>query len=130
MIIDTSALLAVLFAEKLDDRIAQVLTTERHLCMSAATLTECYIVADRRKGPAARTSLDHLLARFEIEIVPYDATQANIAREAYRVYGKGSGHPAHLNMGDCFSYALAAVRGEPLLFVGDAFTHTDIRSVL
>ena len=70
--------------------------------------------------------VDVLLAKFGIQVIPFDENQARLARAAYRDYGRGSGRPAHLNMGDCFSYALAAVTGEPLLFVGDDFTHTDL----
>ena len=74
--------------------------------------------------------VDDLVASLDLRVVPFDAEQAAVARQAYRDDGRGSGHPAALNVGDCFSYALASVRREPLLFVGDDFTHTDVRSVL
>jgi ribonuclease VapC len=74
--------------------------------------------------------VDRLLRAYEIQIVPFDEEQARVAAQAYRDYGRGSGHPAGLNLGDTYSYALAHVTGEPLLFVGDDFVHTDIRPVL
>ena len=97
--------------------------------MSAATYVEAGIVADTR-GPLLGRALDEVLADFDIEVEPLTAEQARIARQAYRDYGRGSGHAANLNFGDCFSYALAAAEREPLLFVGDDFGHTDIRSAL
>lgn len=90
--------------------------------MSAATLLETAVVLDSR----APGELDGFLGKVDIEIVPFDIEQANIAREAYLRYGKGSGHPAALNYGDCFSYALATHLGEPLLFKGDDFAKTDV----
>jgi ribonuclease VapC len=98
--------------------------------MSAATLVELHCVADRRDSPAESLRVDALLAKLRIQIIPFDAVQAELARAAYRIYGKGSGSPARLNLGDCFSYALAARTGEPLLFVGDDFTHTDLTPAL
>ena len=71
-----------------------------------------------------------MLAEFGVETIAFDAEQARLASDAYRDYGRGSGHPANLNLGDCYSYALAAQRNEPLLFVGDDFTHTDLESAL
>jgi ribonuclease VapC len=97
--------------------------------MSAATLVELYIVGDTRGFPFQSSRLDTLIAELHIQIVPFDQAQAELARMAYRYFGRGSGHPAHLNMGDCFSYALAAQTCEPLLFVGDDFTHTDLTLV-
>ncbi len=72
--------------------------------------------------------LDRVLELLDVELVAFTPRQASIARESYRVYGRGSGHRAGLNFGDCFAYALAAETGEPLLFVGDDFTHTDVRA--
>ena len=83
-----------------------------------------------REIPFARVDSTRCWSSFGIEVVPVTDEQARIARQAYRDYGRGSGHPANLNFGDCFSYALAAERREPLLYVGDDFGHTDIRSAL
>ena len=87
---------------------------------------ETAIVIDAKRDPKASRTLDSLITDFEIEIVPFSAEHARIAREAYRDYGKGSGHPAKLNFGDCMAYALASSAREPLLFVGNDFIHTDI----
>src|SRR5438105_3023959 len=98
--------------------------------MSAATYLETAIVIDSRRNPIASRRVDEFLEEAEIAIEAVDAEQAKLARAAYRDFGKGSGHPAQLNFGDCFSYALARSRREPLLFKGDDFVHTDIRSAL
>jgi ribonuclease VapC len=98
--------------------------------MSAASYLETSIVIDRSRDPRPSRQFDLLLHEAGIEIVPVTVEQARIAREAYRDFGKGSGHPAGLNFGDCFAYALATDRGEPLLYKGDDFVHTDIRSAL
>lgn len=98
--------------------------------MSAGTFLECSIVIDGRRDPLFSREFDEFMNRFEIEVVPVDVDQARVAREAYRDYGRGSGHPAKLNFGDCFAYALASVTDEPLLYKGDDFVHTDIRSAL
>ncbi|WP_407320222.1 type II toxin-antitoxin system VapC family toxin [Isoptericola halotolerans] len=97
--------------------------------MSAATLAELGIVVGRLAPQHARR-LDELLAEWQVEIVPLTASQARIARDAYRDFGKGTGHPARLNLGDCFTYALTAERHDELLSVGDEFTHTGVRSAL
>ena len=89
--------------------------------MSAASYLESGVVLDSRRDPVLSRSLDDFL-----EIEPVTAEQARIAREAYRDFGKGSGHPAQLNFGDCFAYALAKSTDEPLLFVGLDFSHTDV----
>lgn len=96
--------------------------------MSAGTYLESSIVADSRKSVDVR-SLDDLIETFQIEIVPFTPQQAQVARAAYHRFGKGSGHPAILNMGDCFSYALAATLAEPLLCVGHDFPATDLAVV-
>ena len=85
---------------------------------------------DGRRDAVASHQLDNLITHARIRIEPVDEAQAVVARQAFRDYGKGSGHPAKLNFGDCFSYALASVTGHPLLFKGDDFDHTDVRSVL
>lgn len=97
--------------------------------MSAATYFESAIVIDGRGDRTLSGNLDGLIKKLKIQIEPVTQSQAVIARQAYRDFGKGSGHPAQLNFGDCFSYALAKEVDEPMLFVGDDFSHTDIRPV-
>jgi ribonuclease VapC len=98
--------------------------------MSAATLLEASIVADRRSHPDFPLNFDAFLQTHSFVIEPVTEAQARIARLAYRQYGRGSEHKAKLNFGDCFAYALARERNEPLLFTGDDFIHTDIRPAL
>lgn len=129
MIVDSSAIVAILRREPGHEHLAEVLATAGERVISAATYVETGIVADTR-GPIPGRRLDELLADFAIDIASFTPEQARLARQAYRDYGRGSGHPAQLNFGDCFSYALAAERREPLLYVGDDFVHTDIRSGL
>ncbi len=129
MIVDTSALVAILLREPGHERIVTTLLTESSQ-ISAATLVEARIVTLRYLGVAGRRRLDALLAQADVEVAPFDERQADVAAEAYRDYGKGSGHPAQLNLGDTFAYALAHVADEPLLFVGEDFSRTDIRSAL
>lgn len=93
--------------------------------MSVASLLETTMVVEGRVGSSGSFDLDALLATYEIELIPVDAEQAEAARVAWRRYGKGN-HPARLNFGDCFSYALAKTTGEPLLFKGNDFSQTDI----
>lgn len=95
------------------------------LFLSAASLVEASIVAARDRGPEGEHRMDLLLRRLHVEVVPVTVTHAENARTAYRRFGRGN-HPAKLNFGDCFSYALARGLGEPLLFVGDDFARTDI----
>ena len=126
MIVDTSAILAILYAEPEAGKLADRLETASRPSMSAATYVEAAIVADRHPDPITRRRFDDFIREAGINIEPVTEAQAMIAREAYRDFGKGSGHPAQLNFGDCFAYALARDRGEPLLFKGDDFSHTDI----
>jgi ribonuclease VapC len=98
--------------------------------MSAATFVELHVVVERCKNPALSRRLDEIMEKFEIQIEPFTATQAQIAHQAYRDYGRGSGHPANLNFGDCFAYALARDKREPLLYKGDDFVHTDLRTAV
>lgn len=130
MIVDTSAVLAVLRREPDALKYALALSSKQDVKLSAASYVECGIVADREGDPVLSRLLDHLIQDAGIEIVAFDAQQARIAREAYRDFGKGSGHKAKLNFGDCCAYALARAHGEPLLFKGKDFVHTDIASVL
>ncbi len=97
------------------------------MSLSAASYLETAIVLDGRRDPVQSAKLDDLLLDLEMKIEPVTAEQARIARQAYRDYGRGSGHRANLNFGDCFSYALARVKREPLLFKGDDFGFTDVR---
>ncbi|WP_245570328.1 type II toxin-antitoxin system VapC family toxin [Microbacterium luticocti] len=101
-----------------------------HVGMSAATLVEASVVADGPRDPVRSGRFDAFIDALELDVVPLDAEQARVARQAYRDYGRGSGHPARLNLGDCFAYALATVRREPLLYVGDDFARTDVRGAL
>lgn len=130
MIVDTSVLVAVLTAEPDSVRLADELTLAVRPAVSAATYLETSIVIDARRDPVISRRLDELLELADMEVVPVTREQAAIARAAYRDFGKGSGHAAKLNFGDCFAYALAKERSEPLLFKGDDFGHTDVVSVL
>jgi ribonuclease VapC len=130
MIIDTSAIVAVLFEEPEMPAFAQAMEDAVDCRMSAANFLETAIVIDGWRDPVVSRRLDDLIDAVGIAIEPFDEAQARLARAAYRDFGKGSGHPARLNFGDCFAYALARQRGEPLLFKGDDFTHTDITSAL
>jgi len=130
MIIDTSALLAILRDEPDAGRYAHVIEAASICRMSAATYVEAGIVVDMNHEPVLSRRLDELLMRSEVAIEPVSEAQARIARRAYQDFGKGTGHPAKLNFGDCFSYALAKSMGEPLLFKGGDFIHTDIEPAL
>jgi ribonuclease VapC len=126
MIVDTSAIVALWLREPGWEDILKKLRADAAPKMSAVTLVELCAVLDSRSAPENRRRLDALLDALAVGIVPFDEHQARVARAAYRDFGKGSGHPAKLNLGDCCSYALASVSKQPLLFVGDDFSHTDI----
>ena len=126
MIVDSSAVVGILNGEPDAEALSDALVSARNGRMSAATLVELYVVIDGKRDPVRSARLDELLSRSDVEIVDVTAEQAHIARAAYRDFGRGSGHPARLNFGDCFSYALARATGEPLLFKGDDFVHTDL----
>ncbi|WP_158044759.1 type II toxin-antitoxin system VapC family toxin [Skermanella pratensis] len=128
MVIDTSAILAVLLGEPEAARISEEIGLGTPRLLSAANLLEASMVIETRKGEAAGRELDLFLYRARIEIVPVDQEQAEIARIAWRKYGKGR-HPAGLNYGDCFAYALAKTRNAPLLFKGNDFSKTDIGQI-
>ena len=130
MIIDTSALIAILRAE--DDASDMALAIERaHVRkISAASYLETAVVIDASRDPIASRRFDELVDTAELRVEPVTHDQARIARDAYRDFGTGSGHQASLNFGDCFAYALAKSTGEPLLFKGNDFGHTDIMPAL
>lgn len=130
MIVDTSALVAIITEEVDAAKFAKAMAEATDLRISAATYVEASIVLDRRDNPAVGSVLDDTILDMDIEIEPVTLEQARIARQAYRDYGKGSGHPANLNFGDCFSYALARVRRESILYKGTDFVQTDLRSAL
>lgn len=125
MVIDTSAIAAILFNEPERARFNQQIGADDVRLISAATLVETAIVIEARKGKFGRSELDLFVYEAELDIVAFDAGQADLARLAWRTYGKGK-HPAGLNLGDCFSYALSKATGEPLLFKGNDFSQTDI----
>lgn len=126
VVVDTSALIAILRDEPDAQLFAQAIeaSTSRHI--SAATYVEAGAVIDGSRDPVASRRYDDLVREAAFTIEPVTEAQARIAREAYRDYGKGSGHPAQLNFGDCFAYALARASGRKLLFKGRSFCHTDI----
>ena len=128
MVVDSSALIAVLLVEPTAIRITRLLEASELCLLSAANLVEASIVIEGRKRDAAAHDLDLLIFRSGIEIVPVDEDQAQIARQAWRRFGK-SRHAAALNFGDCFAYALAKSRDLPLLCVGNDFSQTDIATV-
>lgn len=125
MVIDTSALLAVALHEDEAERFLDAMGEVETRLISAASVLEAGIVIESRRGRAAGDALDDLIMLLSLEIEPVTAEQAGIARLAYRTYGKGH-HPAGLNFGDCFAYALAKATGQPLLFKGDDFAQTDV----
>ena len=127
MIVDPSAVLAVLFAEPDAARYARAMGRASTCRMSAAGFLEAAIVAESRGGSAAGHALDVFLERAGMELVPVSPDQARAARMAWRRFGKGN-HPAGLNFGDCFSYALAETAREPLLFKGEDFARTDVEA--
>ncbi len=127
MIIDSSAVLAILLREPEAMAFARLLESTPQVKISAASYLETCIVIDSLRQPAMSHALDDLIDRAQIAIEPVTPEQARIARQAYRDYGKGSGHPANLNFGDCFSYALARAMREPILFKGSDFVHTDLQ---
>lgn len=125
VVLDTSALIAFLEEEPAAERVASVLASASRLRISTATVVEAGIVTEARRGELGGRELDLLLHRLGVEQVPVTEEHAELARSAYRRFGKGR-HAAGLHFGDCFAYALAAALGAPLLFVGEDFTRTDV----
>lgn len=130
MIVDTSAIVCVHEGETEARRYLEVMLEAPILQISAGTLLETSLVLDAREPLRSSRRLDRLVTDLRLEVVPVDADHVTVARAAYRDYGKGSGHPAGLNFGDCFAYALATLTGEPLLFRGQDFGHTDVTSAV
>ena len=130
MIVDSSVVVAILKRESDWSIFARALEDASVCFISAATYVEVSVVVERWKNTVLNRQFDELMERFRISIEPFTAEQAQIARQAYRDYGRGSGHAANLNFGDCFSYALARAKREPILFKGDDFNHTDLRPAI
>lgn len=126
MIVDSSALVAILRAEPDAARYAEALAAADRVLLSAANFLETAVVVDSARSRVASRQLDEMLSVADIQVVAVTPAQAVIARKAYRDFGKGSGHPAGLNFGDCFAYALAIDSQDELLFKGDDFAHTDV----
>ena len=129
MIIDTSAIIAVLRGEPDASTFARAIADATIRRVSTVNFVESAVVIDASKDPIASRRFDEFVKEANISVEPVTVDQAQIARAAYRDFGRGSGHPAKLNFGDCFAYALAKSFGEPLLFKGSDFAHTDIVSV-
>lgn len=127
MVIDTSAILAMLFDEPEADEFERLVEADPVVLVSAVSRVEAAFVIEGRKGDAGRIRLNRFFELVRAEVVPVGADQAEVACEAFRRYGKGR-HPANLNFGDVFAYALAKTTGEPLLFKGDDFRLTDLSS--
>jgi ribonuclease VapC len=130
VIIDTSAIMAILQEEVEAPQLLRAIEDTTVCRMSAGSLVELFVVTERQKDPDARRILDAFLQELDADVVPVTEAHARIARDAYNAYGKGRGVRAQLNSGDCFAYALARERDEPLLFVGNDFIHTDITPAL
>jgi ribonuclease VapC len=130
VIVDTSALIAILRDEPEAPACATAIEAAPRRRISAANFVEAAIVIDASRDPVASRRFEDLVREAQLVVEPVTEAQARIARDAYRDFGKGSGHPARLNFGDCFAYALARATGEPLLFKGDDFVHTDIAPAL
>lgn len=127
MVIDPSALLAILQDEPERRTFNELIAAAPHRRLSTAGFVELSIVIEARYGAEGIRDLDLFLETAGVELVPFDARQARLAREGFRHFGKGR-HPAGMNLGDCFSYALARTLDEPLLFKGQDFTLTDVRA--
>ncbi len=130
MIIDSSVLVATMLREPDAQAFARAIRAAESRRISAASYVELCAVIDGRRDPVLSSGIDQVLLAWHIEIVPFTPQQARLAREAHQRFGRGSGHPARLNMGDCYSYALARDLGEPLLFKGSDFALTDIELIV
>jgi ribonuclease VapC len=130
MIADTSAIIAILRDDADADRYARAIARAQTRRLSAASYLECGIILDSQRDPIISRALDEFLDEAGFVVEPVTERQARLARQAYIDFGKGSGHPAGLNFGDCLSYALATDLREPLLWKGDDFGHTGIHSAV
>jgi ribonuclease VapC len=128
MVIDSSAVIAILFDEPEAEALLSQIAVAEVCRLSSASLVEIGIVLRRDAATLRRAAFDEMLRLFSIKIEPVTEEQAYLALDAYDQFGKGTGHRAGLNYGDCFSYALARQSGEPLLFKGNDFTHTDLEA--
>jgi len=129
MIVDSSALIAILRDEPEATFCAMAIESAPRRRISAANFLETAVVIDGCRDPVASRRFDDLVKAAGLIVEPVTEDQAKIARDAYRDFGKGSGHPAQLNFGDCFAYALAKAKDEPLLFKGGDFSHTDVTPI-
>ncbi len=129
MILDSSALLAVLFREPGYRALLDAMASAELLAIGAPTWAETGIVLEARLGPEARATLALVHEELDLAVIPFDAAHARAARDAFRRFGRGR-HPAALNFGDCLTYAVARLAGLPLLFVGDDFARTDLEAAL
>ena len=127
---DTSALMAVILNEPERQSFIRVLTAASTVYISAPTLLETLMVAYGRRGNRARALVRHVMDISSFQVIPDDKSMAELAYDAFEIYGKGSGHPAQLNFGDTFRYALGTIKNVPLLFKGDDFSRTDVQSAL
>ena len=130
MIVDSSAIVAILLAEPERQVLLEAIQQAPEVAMTAASYLEVGMVVDGRGNPVLSRQYDALLEALGIEVVDTTAEHARVARAAHRDFGRGSGHPARLNFGDCLSYAAAVQDGVPLLFKGDDFIHTDVTPAL
>lgn len=130
MIIDASAIIAILRDEPEARPFANAIAAAKARRISAVNYVEAAVIIDGSRNPIASRRFDDLFRVAELAVEPVTETQARIAREAYRDFGKGSGHSAGLNFGDCFAYALAKEASEPILFKGDDFNRTDLISAI
>jgi ribonuclease VapC len=128
MILDSSAIVAILIGEDDGTEFSNRIARSSDCKISAVNFMETAIVLDAKRAPVTSQSLEDYIQKAGVEVVAASLEHARIARQAYRDYGKGSGHRARLNFGDCFAYALAKASGEPLLFKGNDFVHTDVAS--
>lgn len=130
MIVDTSAIVAILRGEPERPAILAALAAAPVARMSTGSRLELSIVIRRLEDPVVERRVEDLLEALRITVEPFTVAQGAVAQRAFADFGRGSGHPARLNFGDCFAYALARESGEPLLFKGDDFTHTDLTPAL
>ena len=130
MVIDSSAIIAILFAEDEAELFFDAIERSDHRFIGAPTLLEATIVAKTNKGIEVLSRLDLIMKQLEIKIIDFGADHTEVARQAFLKFGKGQGHPAQLNFGDCMSYAMSKVEGLPLLFKGGDFSKTDVERVI